>query len=339
MSAIQRVILRRLRNAVITIFGIITLNFFLINVMGNPLDLINRAPNISPTIRTDTCIRLGLCGPDGQQLDLSQRFISYLKDFFTGNMGTSFYWKGTPVIDVILPALGWTLLLIGTSTVITILIGMVVGALSAQMRGRPFDIAATGLGLFFYGMPFFWLALIMQLSFTRPQFGLNWWPVFPSSQEYDFSIAVFSWTKVSNLLSAVYHLILPATTLALGTVAGVALVMRNSLIDVMTEDYVVTARAKGLPSRLILRRHVLPNGLPPMVTLIALDMAFIFGGAYQVEYVFSYRGIGWVTITAINAFDFPVLQFVVVLGGIAVVIANFVADLILLKIDPRIKVA
>ena len=121
--------------------------------------------------------------------------------------------------------------------------------------------------------------------------------------------------------------------------AGVALVMRNSLIDVMTEDYVVTARAKGLPSRLILRRHVLPNGLPPMVTLIALDMAFIFGGAYQVEYVFSYRGIGWVTITAINAFDFPVLQFVVVLGGIAVVLANFVADLILLKIDPRIKVA
>src|SRR2546428_97479 len=269
--------------------------------MGNPLDLINRAPNISPTIRTDTCIRLGLCGPDGQQLDLSQRFVSYLKDFFTGNMGTSFYWKGTPVIDVILPALGWTLLLIGTSTVITILIGMVVGALSAQMRGRPFDIAATSFGLFFYGMPFFWLALIMQLSFTRPQFGLNWWPVFPSSQEYDFSIAVFSWTKVSNLLSALYHLILPST--------------------------------------LILRRHVLPNGLPPMVTLIALDMAFIFGGAYQVEYVFSYRGIGWVTITAINAFDFPVLQFVVVLGGIAVVVANFVADLILLKIDPRIKVA
>ena len=115
--------------------------------------------------------------------------------------------------------------------------------------------------------------------------------------------------------------------------------MRNSLIDVMTEDYVVTARAKGLAERIILRRHVLPNGLPPMVTLIALDMAFIFGGAYQVEYVFSYRGIGWVTIEAINNYDFPVLQFVVVIGGIAVVIANFLADLILIKIDPRIKVA
>src|SRR3989442_6104662 len=170
-------------------------------------------------------------------------------------MGTTFYWKGTPVIDVILPALGWTLLLIGTSTVITILIGMVVGALWAQMRGRRFDIAATSFGLFFYGMPFFWLALIMQLSFTRPQFGLNWWPVFPSSQEYDFSIAVFSWTKVSNLLSALYHLILPATTLALGTVAGVPLRVSNSPLHPMPEDYACLGRAAGSPFRLVLPRH------------------------------------------------------------------------------------
>ena len=339
MSEIQRVILRRLRNAVITIFGIIILNFFLIQFVGNPLDLISRAPRISPDIRVNTCIQLGLCDASGHQLDLGQRFISYMRDFFTGNMGTSFYWKNTPVLDVIIPALGWTFLLIGTSTVITILIGMAMGAFSAQQRGKAFDVGATAFTLFFYGMPFFWLALVMQLSFTKQQFGLNWWPVFPTSQEYDFSIAVFNWTNPSHLASAFYHLILPAITLALGTVAGISLVMRNSLIDVMTEDYVVTARAKGLPERLILRRHVLPNGLPPMVTLIALDMAFIFGGAYQVEYVFSYRGIGWVTIEAINNFDYPVLQFVVVLGGIAVVVANFAADLILLKIDPRIKVA
>ncbi|MGQ0796599.1 MAG: ABC transporter permease, partial [Methanobacteriota archaeon] len=144
--------------------------------------------------------------------------------------------------------------------------------------------------------------------------------------------------NLSHVLSALNNLILPATTLALGTVDGVSLVMRNSLVDVMTEDYVVTARAKGIAERMILRRHVLPNGLPPMVTLIALDMAFIFGGAYQVEYVFSYEGIGWVTITAITQLDFPVIQFVVLLGGFAVVVANFLADLVLLKIDPRIKV-
>jgi len=236
------------------------------------------------------------------------------------------------------PALGWTIVLIGTSTVITILLGMTIGTLSAAKRGQAFDIVMTGFSLFFYGMPFFWLALVVQLTFTRPQFGLNWWPVFPSSLKYDTSIDIFNWLRLDHILSALYHLVLPATTLAIGTVAGVSLVMRNSLIDVMTEDYVVTARAKGLPERLILRRHVLPNGFPPMVTLIALDMAFIFGGAYQVEYVFSYEGIGWVTITAIYSFDFPVIQFVVVMGGVAVVIANFLADLVLLKIDPRIKV-
>jgi len=339
VAEIRRIVLRRLLNAAITIFGMVTLNFFLINFMGDPLDLLTpRSPNVPDDIRQVNCVRYGLCGPDGQPLDVFHRFVIYLQNIVSGNWGTSYYWKQTPVVDVIMPAMGWTLLLIGTSTVITILIGMAIGALSAQRRGRPFDVAAIGFSLFFYGMPFFWLALVMQLAFTKPQFGLNWWPVFPSGHKYDITIGVFEWTHLDNVGSALYYLALPAATLALGTVAGVSLVMRNSLIDVMTEDYVVTARAKGLAERLILRRHVLPNGMPPMVTLIALDMAFIFGGAYQVEYVFSYEGIGWVTITAINNFDFPVLQFVVVLGGIAVVIANLVADLVLLKIDPRIKV-
>ena len=338
MSDVRRVVLRRVRNALITIIGIMVLNFFLINFMGDPLDLlIPRSPNVSEEFREFNCIRYGLCDEHGNIRSVPERFVIYLANIFTGNWGLSYKWQDD-VIDVVIPALGWTLVLIGTSTVITILLGMTIGTLSAAKRGQAFDIVMTGFSLFFYGMPFFWLALVVQLTFTRPQFGLNWWPVFPSSLKYDTSIDIFNWLRLDHILSALYHLVLPATTLAIGTVAGVSLVMRNSLIDVMTEDYVVTARAKGLPERLILRRHVLPNGFPPMVTLIALDMAFIFGGAYQVEYVFSYEGIGWVTITAIYSFDFPVIQFVVVMGGVAVVIANFLADLVLLKIDPRIKV-
>ncbi len=215
---------------------------------------------------------------------------------------------------------------------------MVIGALSAQRRGRPFDLGMTAFGLFFYGMPIFWLGLVLQLGLTQRQFGLNWWPVFPTSGEFDHDLGYpFQW-QADQILSALYHLVLPATTLALGTVAGISLVMRNSLIDVGTEDYVVTARAKGLAERMILRRHILPNGMPPMVTLIALNMAYVFGGAYQVEVVFSYEGIGWRTIEAIDALDLPVIQFIVVLGGVAVVLANFLADLILVKIDPRIKI-
>ena len=135
------------------------------------------------------------------------------------------------------------------------------------------------------------------------------------------------------------HLILPALTLSVGTLAGISLVMRSSLIDVMTEDFVTTAKAKGLSDRQVLRRHIFPNGLPPMVSLIALDIAFILGGAYQVEWVFNYRGIGWRTIEAIYNLDYPLLQFIIVVGGVAIVLANLVSDFLLLYLDPRIKVA
>ena len=107
----------------------------------------------------------------------------------------------------------------------------------------------------------------------------------------------------------------------------------------MTEDYIVTAKAKGLTDYQVLRRHALPNGMPPMVALIAMDIAFIIGGAYQVEVIFSYQGIGYRTIEAIDQLDFPILQFIVVIGGVAVVIANFLADLLLVYLDPRIRIS
>ncbi len=339
MGDIRRMVLRRAVNAGITIFGIMTLNFFLINAMGDPVKLLTpHDPKTPPELVLQNCLRFGLCDPvTGKPLDVFSRFVIYLENMFKGDWGTSYYWQ-QPVFNLVMGDLSWTLVLVGTSTVITILIGILLGAVSAQKRGQAFDIAATSFSLFFYGMPIFWLGLMLQLGFTQRQFGLHWWPVFPTGKEYNHDLGYpFSW-QWDQILSALQHLVLPATTLALGTVAGISLVMRNSLVDAMTEDYVTTARAKGLAERLILRRHVLPNGLPPMVTLIALDMAFVFGGAYQVEYVFSYQGIGWRTIAAIDNLDFPVLQFIVVIGGIAVVLANFIADLILVRIDPRIKI-
>jgi peptide/nickel transport system permease protein len=114
--------------------------------------------------------------------------------------------------------------------------------------------------------------------------------------------------------------------------------MRNSLVDVLTEDYITTAYAKGLSEKQVMKRHASPNARLPMVTTIAMDTAFILGGAFQVEWVFSYRGIGWETITAIDNKDYPMLQFIFLIGGIAVVIANLLADLILVKLDPRVEI-
>src|SRR3989442_15627405 len=141
-------------------------------------------------------------------------------------------------------------------------------------------------------MPIFWLGFLLPAMFEKGSIVghyFTWWPALPSQGYYDDMLGPCSWDG-AHLTSAAQHLILPALALSLGTLAGISLVMRSSLIDVMTEDFVLTAKAKGLSDRQVLRRHIFPNGLPPMVSLIALDIAFIFGGAYQVGWVFNYKG-------------------------------------------------
>ncbi len=155
MSDIRRIILRRLRNVVITIFGIMTLNFFLINMLGDPVLLLTpRDPKTPIELYHANGVRFGLCGPDGQPLDIFTRYWMYLANTVQGNWGTSYFWR-QPVFDLVMGDLGWTLILVGTSTVLTIIIGMVLGSISAQKRGKPFDLATTAFSLFFYGMPVF----------------------------------------------------------------------------------------------------------------------------------------------------------------------------------------
>ena len=269
-----------------------------------------------------------------------EQFVIYLQRLFTLDWGVS-YQDHRPVADILFHDLGWTLLLVGTSTIITILIGIAVGAYSAVRRGKAFDFVSTGIGIFLYGMPIFWLGLVLQSAFRKNSVFQAWipgWPALPTSGYYDDRLIPWNWDIV-HLADAGLHLLLPALTLSLGTLAGISLVMRNSLIDVMTEDFVTTARAKGLSPRQVLRRHILPNGLPPMVSLIALDIAFILGGAYQVEVIFRYQGIGFRTIEAIGSLDYPLLQFIIVIGGVAVVLANLLSDFLLLWLDPRIKIS
>ncbi len=343
MRRVLRIVIRRCTNAAITIFGIICLNYALLRLMpGNPLlSLIPHDPKYAG-LRDYT---IQLFGLDRSPLD---QFVIYLQDTVTLNWGTSFFYK-QPVVNILLTDLSWTLLLVGTSTIITIAIGMIIGSYSAVKRGKPFDLASTGIGIFLYGMPIFWLGLMLQIAFSRglpgqfvPGQFFSWWPVLPSGDRVGgpetLLPQVWSWDW-AHISSVLVHLILPATTLSLGTLAGISLVMRSSLIDVMTEDFVLTAKAKGLSDRQVLRRHIFPNGLPPMVSLIALDIAFILGGAYQIEVVFNYRGIGWETIQAIDNLDYPLLQFIIIIGGVAIVLANLLSDFILLWLDPRIKFA
>jgi len=329
-------LIKRMINVVITIFGIMTLNFLLIHLMpGDPIaNVIPKDPKFDPAIKDELTKKFHLDRP------IYEQYVIYLYNTITLDWGTSYKIVGGKVFDVIMSDMRWTLLLVGTSTVITILIGMAMGAYSAYRRGGAFDVSSTGFSLFLYGMPTFWFALLLQILFTRQPMGMDWWPQLPPSGYWDVDKfgANFVWS-VPMVLSVLKYLILPATVLAIGSIAGVSLIMRSSLIDVMTEDFILTARAKGLTDYQVLRRHALPVGMPPMIALIAMDIAFIIGGAYQVEYIFNYPGIGYRTIQSIYNLDFPILQFIVVIGGVAVVLANFISDILLIYTDPRIRIA
>ena len=235
-----------------------------------------------------------------------------------------------PVAEVVANSILWTVLLLGLSSILTFVIGIVLGKLAAARRGRTTDVTITGFGLFFYGMPIFWFAIVLMVIFAV------WWDIFPVAGYMDAGRSPeFTLDAIINIL---WHMALPLMTLTIGSLAGIILIQRNSLIDVLTEEYIVTAYAKGLSEKQVMRRHATPNARLPVVTTIAMDTAFILGGAFQVEWVFTYKGIGWVTIDAIEKYDFPVLQFVVLIGGVAVVIANLLADVLLVLLDPRVKI-
>lgn len=326
MSSFRRVLGKRVVNAFITIILIMTLNFLLFRVMpGDPAVLmLNRSPHESDYAYWRNVEIMGL------NKSYPEQYVDYFVMTFTGNWGLS-YQHERPVLDVIGSAIMWTILLMGVSTFFTFLIGVVLGKIAARRRGRWADLSISGFGLFFYGMPIFWFGMFLVVIFVT---GLR---MLPGGFYMDPGVPLHPITldKIANIIK---HLILPVTTLTVGSVAGVVLIMRNSLIDVLTEDYIVTAYAKGLNERQVMKKHASPNARLPIVTTLAMDVAFILGGVFQVEVVFSYKGIGWYTMEAIWNQDYPVLQFIFFIGGVAVVVANLVADLVLVKLDPRVKI-
>ncbi len=322
----RRILARRLFNAFITILLIMSLNFVLFRMVpADPaLLMLNKDPQSTEAQYWYNVEVMGLND------SLPEQYVGYMIDTFTGNWGISYTYK-EPVLEVTKEAIGWTVLLIGASTFFTFLIGVALGKIAALRRGKASDITITGFGIFFYGMPVFWFALVLLIVFA------GWLSWFPSANrmtpgEHPFPLTI---DKLADILD---HMVLPAATMTIGALAGIILIMRNSLVDVLTEDYIVTAYAKGMSGREVMQKHAGPNARLPIVTTLAMDVAFIFGGAFQVEIVFNYKGIGWYTIQAIWNSDYPMCQFIFLVGGVAVVAANLIADLVLVKLDPRVQI-
>lgn len=319
----RRVFFRKLFQALLTIFIILVINYFLFRVMpGDPAAMLVRNPRMSPEAVQKVSEMFGLGKPWYEQFGI------YLANLAQGNLGTSFIYKA-PVTGIIMERLLATLLLTVVAEVLAILGGVLLGIVAAWKRGKKVDVAALGFALVTYAMPTFWLGILMVVFFAVT---LRWFPT-SGMMTPSLSLAGF-WQQAPDVL---WHMVLPSVTLALVLMGEYALIMRNSLVDVLTEDYITTARAKGAPERRVLRSHALPNAMIPMVTLIALNLSFTITGALQVETVFSWPGLGRLMYDALAGRDYPLLQGIFLITAIVVVGANFLTDLTYRLLDPRVK--
>jgi ABC-type dipeptide/oligopeptide/nickel transport system permease component len=316
-------ILKRTAFAVITVFVAISLNFVLFRaVPGNAVSAL-RCRNCTPQFRAALTRQYGLDKSKWEQ------YVIYLERLGHGDLGTSME-DQRPVWDDIKQPLWNTLPMILAGTVISIVLGILAGVVAAWRRGSLWDSVNTWVALAFYAAPTQWIGLLIVFYIALP-LGL------PAAGISSNTLNVFGPpSTLAFLRDRIDHLMLPAITLGIGLYGEYALIVRSSMLETLGEDYVLTARAKGLRNWTIVWRHALRNAMLPLVTLIALSFGYILAGAIVVEYVFSYPGIGLATIEAINRRDYPVLEGLFLLLTLAVILANFIADLLYFKLDPRV---
>jgi peptide/nickel transport system permease protein len=321
-----RYLVRRVASAGVTILLIVVLNFVLFRMMpGSPeRALLGRLPGVSPELIRDTRESWGLDKPL-----FPDQFVAYVASTARGDLGFSFAEDGRPVTDVIGQRLWPTLLLFGLGELVAIVLGLALGAYSGWKRGGLVDHVGNAISLVLYSTPYFLLGMGLLIVFATM---LGWFPTFgmvTSGRQYS---DVFE-----HLGDIASHLVLPLATVALGLVGQYAILMRSSILDTLTEDYVTTARAKGLPEGRVLRAHALPNALLPTVSLVAINLGYVVAGAITVEVVFNWPGLGTLTVEALASRDYPVLQGVFLALSLAVVLANLLADLVYGVLDPRVR--
>jgi peptide/nickel transport system permease protein len=304
-----------------TLAFVVVFNFFLFRVIeGDPVGNLFRGRNLSDSQRAELTKQFGLDKSTGGQ------FVAYVKQTASLNFGRS-YTDNQPVWDEIKRKAGPTIALVGISTLLSAILGVLAGIAAAWRRRSRTDYSLTGLTMATYSMPDFWLGMLL-LTLFGVTFGL-----LPVGGIVDPTSDA---TGLAKLADQAQHMILPAVTLTIAYLGEYALVMRSSLIETMREDYLVLARAKGLRDALVRNRHAVPNALLPVVTLIAINFGFVLSGAIAVETIFSWPGLGLATYEALQGPDLPMLQGLFLVFSAAVIVFNLLADLLYAKLDPRV---
>ena len=323
----MRFLLRRMGFYLFTAWAAITLNFFIPRLLpGDPVQsLINKYHG---RLSTDAIDSLRVLFGLNTHTTVWQDYLTYWGNLLHGDFGISFTYFPTPVAEVMVQSLTWTLALVGISTILGFVLGTLAGVGLGWRRGTWLD-SLLPVANFFSAIPYFWLGLIAITIFGVAL------PIFPASGGYDGGLLPsFSLEFIG---SAIYHAALPALTIVLSSVAGWILGMRNMMVTVSSEDYVTVAQAKGLPERRVMFGYAARNAVLPSISGFALSLGFIVGGTLVTEMVFSYPGIGYVLFQAIGSKDYPLMQGVFLIITLSVLVANMVADFAYAFLDPRTR--
>jgi peptide/nickel transport system permease protein len=321
---------RYLLGKVLGAFGslcfVVVVNFFLFRVLpGDPARTLGRA-------RFKNAEQLQAFREQyGLDKSLGEQFLTYLNNTIHGEFGISLRYR-VPVSDLMIDRLWPTLLLVGSSTILAMLLGIWIGTLGAWNRGGTFDRTSTGTTLTLYSMPEWWLGLLLIATL-----GVGIGPIpglFPTGGLHSTGVDPAS---IEGWLDTAWHLFLPVTTLTIAYLAEYSLIMRSSLLDELGEDYLTTARAKGLRDIHVRNRHAVRNALLPTTTLSAISLGYIVGGAITIETVFSIPGLGLLSQEALDIPDYWVLQGTFLIASAAVIVANLLVNLLYGVLDPRVR--
>lgn len=359
-------LVRRLIQAIPVVIGITVITYaIMLSAPGGPVERFANNPKVTneqkeafkrswgldQPIPIQYCRWMGLCNPDGQGIGqllgptgwpnfLPTGVSGATNGVLHGDFGFSLD-SGESVGARIGQALLPTVILAGTALLLWIGLAIVLGVLAAVRRYSFFDQAVTVFSYVGFAMPTFWLGIMLILIFGV---SLRWLPIsgmvnarLSPAFGTDAYWIYFGRNPIPALLDVLQHLVLPVITLVVVNIAGDSRFVRASMLEALGQDYVRTARAKGLPGRVVTFRHALRNALLPVVTNIGLEIPFLFSGAIVTESIFSWPGIGSLTITSIRAFDYTILMGIFLIGSLSVVAANIVADVLYAVVDPRIK--
>jgi peptide/nickel transport system permease protein len=320
-------LLRRLVFYLAAFLAAATINFFLPRVMpGDPVQIMFAGAGSNLSLENLNALKLTFGFIDAP---IGEQYVAYLQSVFTGNLGRSIKYFPLPVTELLGRALIWTVGLVGTATVLSFALGTLLGVMAAWRRGTLFDSIVSLLAIFSSSVPAVVISLTMLFTFA---YTLGW---FPNGYAADPMLDPgLNWTYIS---SVIHHGALPMLTMVIVLTGGFAVTMRNNMINLLGDDYIVMGRAKGLSENRVMLWYAARNALLPTVSALAISIGTILGGSLVIEVVFNYPGLGSILYQAILARDYPVIQGQLLIMTAAMLVSNFIVDLSYVLLDPRLK--